>query len=326
MREPLVPLLVPFHKISVIGMAKNVGKTTVLNYLIANLAGYCLTLTSIGRDGEETDVVTNTRKPRIYVPAGSVIITAEGLLGLSDITVEVLMTTGYGTPMGRVVVVRALSAGFVQLGGPSVVNQLAELLEKLPEKMRGLTGQAEALFGAADCFEGRGCPRESKVIIDGAISRKSLASPGLSDAAVLCTGASVSPSEGAVIAETKHAVDILTLPAASGGDTCVDICGNTGVIYLSGAVSDKKVTDLLTSGNVRQGMEIIADDPSKIFISAATLARLNARGVALSVKARINLVAVTVNPVSPRGFSFDPEGFLMKMRDAVDVPVFDVVN
>ena len=295
--------------LSVIGMAKNVGKTTVLNYLVSKLTDYRLILTSIGRDGEDTDIVTNTKKPRIYVPDGSVIITAEGLLGLSDITVEVLATTGYGTPMGKVVVVRALSAGFVQLGGPSMVSQLEELLLGV-----GSDGAVLPRRLADCCFAFAAA--DSKVIIDGAISRKSLASPRLSDAAILCTGASLSPNENVVVAETKHAVDILTLPAVSDADT----------IYVSGVVSDRKLMDLLTSGTAKAGMQIVADDPSKIFISAATFGRLIARKVDLRVRDPINLVAVTVNPVSPRGMTLDSALFLEKMQAAVDVPVFDVVK
>ena len=44
--------------ISIIGLAKNVSKTTTLNYIIKNLEGYRLGLTSIGRDGEKYDVIT----------------------------------------------------------------------------------------------------------------------------------------------------------------------------------------------------------------------------------------------------------------------------
>lgn len=57
-----------YKRISIIGMEKNVGKTTLLNKLIADIGKTKkLGLTSIGRDGEDIDVVTNTDKPRIYV-------------------------------------------------------------------------------------------------------------------------------------------------------------------------------------------------------------------------------------------------------------------
>lgn len=61
-------LLKDYKRVSIIGMEKNVGKTTVLNQLIEDIGTKKIVgLTSIGRDGEDTDVVTNTHKPRIYV-------------------------------------------------------------------------------------------------------------------------------------------------------------------------------------------------------------------------------------------------------------------
>lgn len=71
--------------------------------------------------------------------------------------------------MGEVIILRACSDGFIQLAGPSMTAQLARLKKRMFE------------LGAA------------KVIIDGALSRKSLAMPAVSDAAILCSGASYSP-------------------------------------------------------------------------------------------------------------------------------------
>ena len=63
--------------LSLAGTCKNAGKTTVLGTLIgppAQSAG--LALTSIGRDGESRDIVTDTPKPPIYVGRGALIATA----------------------------------------------------------------------------------------------------------------------------------------------------------------------------------------------------------------------------------------------------------
>ena len=126
-----------------------------------------IALTSIGRDGERSDLVTNTKKPEIFVYDGTIIATAEKLLfaggNLSDsgndaqkngmnsgISREILDTTGMPTPMGEVIILRACSDGFIQLAGPSMTAQLARLKKRMFE------------LGAA------------KVIIDGALSRKSL--------------------------------------------------------------------------------------------------------------------------------------------------------
>ena len=169
MKPTLSELIRPYRSISIIGMCKNAGKTTVLNQIIreVNGSGRTLALTSIGRDGEDKDLVTGTKKPGIYVARGTLVATASDLiLRHCDVTREILDTTGISTPMGDVVVLRARSDGAIQLAGPSITNQLARLREEFFR------------FGA------------DVVMIDGALSRKTLCSRKVTEATILCTGAS----------------------------------------------------------------------------------------------------------------------------------------
>ena len=101
MKEQLLRQLHSVKTMSIVGMCKNAGKTTMLNWLLeqGRLQGV-LGLTSIGRDGESTDVVTGTEKPGIFVREGTLIATAQDMLRLGDITKEILMTTGIPTPLG----------------------------------------------------------------------------------------------------------------------------------------------------------------------------------------------------------------------------------
>ena len=82
--------------------------------------------------------------------------------------------------MGEVVIFRARSDGSVQLAGPSITDQLARLREELFS------------LGA------------DRVIIDGALSRKSLCSRKVTEATVLCTGASYSKSMDVVVEDTAY--------------------------------------------------------------------------------------------------------------------------
>ena len=85
---------------AIIGMDKNVGKTTVLNYILGKTKDInVLGLTSIGRDGESIDRVTHTPKPRIYVKKGIILATAKQCMFQSDITKEILESTDIKTPM-----------------------------------------------------------------------------------------------------------------------------------------------------------------------------------------------------------------------------------
>ncbi len=72
-------------------------------------------------------MVTGTEKPGIFVREGTLIATARDMLRLGDVTQEILVTTGIPTPLGEVVILRARSAGNVQLAGPSITSQLREV-------------------------------------------------------------------------------------------------------------------------------------------------------------------------------------------------------
>lgn len=120
--------------------------------LIEELSGEVLAMTSVGRDGERTDVVTGTEKPEIWGARGHVVRHRAGKCSpWCDTTLQVEGVTDVMTPLGAVGIFRALSDGFIQLAGPSAVNQLAPL---------------------SHTFRAMGARR---VLIDGAAGRKSLA-------------------------------------------------------------------------------------------------------------------------------------------------------
>lgn len=118
MKEQLLRQLHSVKTMSIVGMCKNAGKTTMLNWAagagkIAGCAGSDLHWPG-RRVHRHCD---RTEKPGIFVREGTLIATAKDMLRLGDITKEILMTTGIPTPLGEVVIVRARSAGHVQLAG-----------------------------------------------------------------------------------------------------------------------------------------------------------------------------------------------------------------
>lgn len=334
MQTTLTSLCGDYRSLSIIGMCKNAGKTTALNRMIGEYdrRGVVLGLTSIGRDGESRDVVTSTHKPRIYIRRGTLFATAAGLLPLCDMTREVLKTTGIATPLGEVVLFRALSDGYVQLAGPSMNRQLMEV--------RGL-------------FEDYGA---EKIIIDGAISRRSLCSRAVTEATVLCTGASCHKDLDTVVAMTKHICEILCLPeledralaelleqsgdklrfftearesvlqSAEDVDESALLKRRADIRYLavSGAVTDAVISPLILSGVPLEGLTLVAEDASKVLVSEDWLARFLRRGGLFAVRDAVSLRAVTVNPVSVYGYRFDQAEFKEKMTAALSVPVIDV--
>lgn len=290
--------------LSIVGMCKNAGKTTVLNRLLAESRGRVLGLTSIGRDGESTDVVTGTEKPGIFVSEGTLIATAKDMLALSDVTQEIVHTTGIPTPLGEVIVVRAKSAGSVQLAGPSITSQLK---------------------GLSDLFFSFGA---EQVIIDGALGRKSLGARAVADGVILCTGASYDMRMEKVVADTAGVFRIMNLKKADSVPAESDqpigeVLKERGEALVSGALTDAAVVPLLKSGALKNA-RLVVKDPSKVLLSPDTLDKLAIRKVSLETVEAARTLCVTVNPVSAYGWKFDPDAFRRAMAAAVNVPVINV--
>lgn len=334
--KSLRELVSPYESVSFIGMCKNAGKTTTFNQLVKELREGKVTFaaTSVGRDGESTDLVTNTVKPGIFVYQGTVIATASDLLKHCDITKEILRTTGIYTPMGEIVVVRAQSDGFVQLAGPSITTQLAEVSQDFRQ------------LGV------------DKILIDGALGRKSLCTKKVSQSTILCTGASYHKDIRKVVADTAYICSLLELPEAdihleeeetlfeNGGkyfpvhpDGTLELSGerkNPEVIwrrsnpdapervYVHGGLTDAMVKPLLMSNANLKGKKMVMKDGSRILLSADVYNKLRIKGLSFEVSDAIHLLAVTVNPFSAYGFHFDKKEFQERMREAVSVPVYDV--
>ncbi len=287
----LVQQIQQVKSMSIVGMCKNAGKTTMLNWLLAHTGRrQVLGLTSIGRDGESTDVVTGTEKPSIFVPAGTLIATAKDMLRLGDVTLEILMTTGIPTPLGEVIIM--------------ITAQLREVSRMFFE------------LGA------------TQSIIDGALGRKSLGARNVADGIVLCTGASYNMSMEKVIEDTANFCRLMDLPkaetlppeAADGLEKCLK---EHGEAYIPGALTDSMVIPLLRSGLLRGGRLVVAD-PSKVLLKPDTLDKLSVREVALETKDAARTLCVTVNPVSAYGWKFDKDVFIDRMRQSVKVPVINV--
>lgn len=322
-------------------MSKNSGKTVTLNHLIGEAMYDDITIgiTSIGRDGETEDVVTETEKPRIYVENGTLIATAREMLSLGDANIEILKVTDHRTPMGNIVIGRVRNSGYVQIAGPQLLSEIREVSEIMLE------------LGA------------EFVIIDGALDRISSADPRISEATILATGAVVSRDMGKTIEETSHIVNLLELPtiddekdrtiirniidgdqiaiidedstireipvktALSAGSLIGEhIKDESKYLVIPGSLVKKTVSDLTRTTRKYKDIDIVISDGTKVFISPKDWLIFKRQGIRVKVLDRINLVAITVNPFAPQGYYFNPEDFLRTMQAYIKtVPVVDLV-
>lgn len=326
-----------YKTLSIVGMAKNAGKTTALNFLIEEAADeeVLLGITSTGRDGETVDVVMGTEKPRVYLYEGTIVSVPTQLYELAEASLEILEMTGFRTSIGELMLCRVRESGYVQIAGPVATMDTKRMCGRM--------------FGL-------GC---ELILIDGAIDRKSIASPETSDAIILSTGAVLSRSIRNVVRDTVHTVSIYSLPIfedcpdkelitehmdddrimllkrgrlseldlitglASGRAIDEAIDGDTERVYIPGALTDSMLADI-DPGKFR-GTEFILKDPTKIFVDAVTWRRLVKKGFTVKVFRNIRVAAVTVNPFSPEGYSFDSSLLCAEMQKALpDIPVIDV--
>lgn len=315
--------------VSVIGLCKNAGKTTAMRRLMAELEGECLGLTSVGRDGEATDLVTGTAKPDLYIKQGDLYATATAMLPLCDTTNAVEAVTDVMTPLGPVAVFRALSDGYIQLAGPSSASQLGPLSEQ---------------------FYAMGAQR---VLIDGAAGRKSLASAGAEGCAILCTGASLERDMDWVVAETAHVCrnfeasrpDSAALCAAldktdarfalftddgeelplpvdeNGSPQWAKLPREHCVLWVGGGVTDPLVKTLARRG---APLTLVTADATHVLCSRAAMEAFLRVGCTLAVRHEIRIAAVSANPWSAYGWSYDSAKFTGALRSALTLPIINV--
>lgn len=327
-----------YKTLSIVGMAKNAGKTTALNYFIeeADDEGIQLGITSTGRDGETSDLVTGTEKPRVFLYEDTIVSVPHQLYELADAGLEILEMTRMGTAIGELMLCRVAESGYVQIAGPVATADTKKLCGKMLD------------MGA------------ELIMIDGAIDRKSIASPETSDAIILSTGAVISRRMDKVVEETAHIVGLYSLPELpeedireilSCGDAedhvvIIDKAGHanqldltTGLgasrfidsaidedaryVYIPGALTDSVISDIQMK-KLRQ-VRFILKDPTRIFINSVKWRQLLKRGFTVNVLKNIRIAAITVNPYSPLGYTFDHRALRDAMQEKVpEIPVIDV--
>ena len=334
----LYDLSTKYKTLSIVGMAKNAGKTTALNYLIEEAIdeGIVLGVTSTGRDGESQDLVTGTEKPRVYLEEDMLVAVPTLLYDLADAGLEVIKKTKYSTAIGELLICSVKDAGYVQVAGP-VINAEQKLL-------------------CQDMMQ-LGC---SLILIDGAIDRKSIASPETSDAIILSTGAVLSRKMNKVVEETAHVVNLYRTPELEEGiirdvitqnnfdDKIMLVNGDgkirklnlitglgaakeingaidedTRYIYIPGAFTNSVISDISLK-NLKQ-VQFVLKDPTKIFVNAMDWGLFRKKGFRVSVLKNIEIAAITVNPWAPAGYTFDNRFLLEEMQKAIpDIPIIDV--
>jgi hypothetical protein len=328
----LTDLLSGTRRLALVGLAKNTGKTETLAAILAEHAAAArrVGVTSIGRDGEEHDVIdARIEKPRVRLAAGDLVASTGALLRASGVAHERLLRTGVRTPLGEVVVARLSHDGTVEVAGPSAAADVRAVSDAMTE------------LGA------------KQVLIDGAIDRRAASSPAVSDGIVMATGAVLGEDIAQVVAATADAVDLVKLPrdehvTGDGGEERVaverrlvlsgepaEIAALLGehprasTLVVDGALSERFLEGLLAARRERAERElrVLAGDPTKVFLSRRGPDWYRRQGISIAVLQTIDLKAITVNPVAPQSHRFESQRLRELIEEvAGDVPVLDVLD
>jgi hypothetical protein len=333
---PFIRDILRYSSVSVVGLEKNTGKTECLNYILKRLKNSekQIAVTSIGVDGEEVDRLYNNTKPEITLYDGMVFITSEKHYREKQLTAEIIDISSRKTALGRLVTARVQSSGKTLLSGPSDTISLQKIVQTMKERHIDLT------------------------LVDGALSRLSLASPAITDAMILTTGASLSENLAKLLQLTLFACKMIALeevesclkqqlepiekgiwaidkegeihdldiPSVFGmGERIGDIFKYGNTVFVSGAISDNLLNNLRIQPQSK-GMTLIIKDFSKAFLSEDAYKAFVNRGGVIKVLRKTKLIAVCVNPVSPSGRRFDSDELQQKMEEILNIPVYDVRN
>ncbi len=323
--------------VAVMGMSKNTGKTVCLNHLLiqAQQDQVAVGLTSIGRDGEERDEVFAIPKPPVQVTPGCLVATARDTLVRAKVRTRLIGATGILSPMGEILLVKALEAGAMEVAGPSRSHDQHRVIALLQQ-----------------------CGAEL-VLLDGALGRSQHASPAIADGVILATGAALGGGMGDVLRKTRDRLAILGIaqaPAdvaeraqatfAQGGvgvwnrrgqclfnEPIASINAGSALLALQARIGGGAdgIALLAVSGAVGQmlwrtvsvlldhhpSLILLVADGTKLFIDAADVAAFERRGGQLKAMRGIRLLGVSLNPFSPFGGSFDAPAFLHEARVAL---------
>lgn len=328
--------ILTYKSVSIVGLAKNAGKTETLNYILKKTkdTGKQFAVTSIGIDGESQDQVTQTSKPEIEIYEGMIFITSEKHYKQKRLISEILDVSTKTTSLGRLVTSRALISGKALLSGPSDTASLKEVIKSTEQ------WNVDTIF------------------VDGAISRLSLGSPTVTDAMVLATGAAVSRNIPELLRKTNYVYELIKIDAVENdllqklsdidnGVWAIDKEGKIhdleipsilmleqykenvfkygNTIFVAGIVSDNFLQFLRLQKQIKD-ITLIVKDFTRIFASMESYYGFIKKGGQIRVLYKSKLLAITINPKSPDGYTLDSEELKFAMEKALQIPVYNIRN
>lgn len=288
----LIDGLLQVKSCSLVGLEKNTGKTVTLNYLLGHLPAGCrLAVTSIGLDGETRDQVVGTQKPEITLRPGMLFATTEKHYRQRRLVSELLDVSDIPTALGRLVTARVLVEGKVIIAGPGSTEMLRRWMRETEKE--------------ADL-----------ILVDGALSRMSLASPAVSEGMILATGAAYSANMDTLVRKTAYVVHLIGLPLWDGNEEdCISV---------NGAVTNRVLEKILNDKDAKS-RRLLIPDFTKVFADQLVWHRFE-REHPVVVRRRSRLLGLTVNPTAPNGMVLDSDALCRRLQETTGLPAVDLMK
>lgn len=282
-------------------------------------------LTSIGLDGEDLDALSFLPKPKIFVKAGTIVATAKETLSKCQANYRILEETSLSSALGPIVLIEITTEGNCLIGGPSSVQEMKWLLDKM--RTYGLL----------------------QVLIDGAFFRMSLSA--VSDACIYVVGANAHIQMEHVVRhfqammmlyhlektnldlEKENNIVLIEedgkmaqLPMRSLLDDEMlwsKLTPKTKSIWIPGVITPTFVREWLHIRKKRN-LELIIQDATHVVLPSDLLERFMRQHCSIQVLKDIPIVAICYNPTSPKGYAFDDEEFRHALEAHTTLPLFNI--
>jgi hypothetical protein len=301
--------------ISVVGLAKNAGKTTLINYFLQQIdrPNMRVLVCTIGRDGEKRDIVASVEKPGIHVFPGDRVLSSTAV-NLPYHAFEIEESFSIGASQSGIIMAKALMEVDVELVGPRSMDTLDQVIRSIKK--------SEFV---------------DLVLVDGALNRIAHSRAGLADGVFLVAN----PSDASQVAEVVQHIGIVvrslsTEPVSK--STLRFIEKNRGtrvrsmvfsrdfkqcsisskswleefhqthpsidkpIVFSEGVLTDRIAHSFW---KMMRPMVLVVQDGSRILLSPRSYNRLERAGILIRVIHPINLLGLAVNSLGVR-HSVDP--------------------
>jgi len=318
--------------VAVVGLAKNVGKTTLLNYLIVHYKNSeKLGLVSIGVDGEKYDVWSRVKKPAIWAPRGTLLVTSE--TGIKNSSAELrLLDKIKASSLSPLYLAEVEEEGDVELIGVTMTEEL-KMIKKLFQKYS-----------------------ITIMLIDGAYNRLTNAQPDLIDKFYLVIGYTLAKNRASFWNTVRENLQRLFYPLYGGSDHSflwenknkflIKTEENWQEIkesQIANYLSEKNITALywpeaLTNNLLlellkrKSGFLIILPHGLKSFLAAVNVKRWEIIGGQIMVLNESKIAGIAYNPYHQDGSYFPRNELkrgiytLLQQFNQTTIPIFDVVE